>query len=189
MTEKELKNLNRADLLEMLLSLSKENEQLKEQLEEAQKKVENKKITVKQLGNIAEASLQLNGVFTAAQAACDQYIENVKMMVTQHKKQCAKQEKETTQECERMLQEASQQSVGILAEANGQYDSILAEANQQYQDIVEEANQYADNIVTEAQQKCDAIWEGLYEKIKEATGYDFDMKYLLYERFGVDMDG
>lgn len=177
MTEKELKNLSRADLLEMLLSLSKENEQLKEHLEEAQKKVENKKITVKQLGNIAEASLQLNGVFTAAQAACDQYIENVKMMVAQHKKQCARQEKETTQECERML-----------AEANEQYDGILAEANQQYGDIVEEANQYADNIITEAQQRCDAIWEELYEKIKEATGYDFDMKYLLYERFGVDME-
>lgn len=177
MTEKELKNLNRADLLEMLLSLSKENEKLKEQLEEAQKNVENKKITVKKLGNIAEASLQLNGVFDAAQAACDQYIENVKMMVAQCKKQCAKQEKETNEECERMLQEAGRQS-----------EDILEDANQQYREIVEEAQQYADNIIIEAQQKCDVIWEDLHEKIKEATGYDFDMKYLLFERFGVDME-
>lgn len=51
MTEKELKNLTRADLLEMLLAQSKENEQLKIQLEETQKKLANRKIAVKQVGN------------------------------------------------------------------------------------------------------------------------------------------
>ena len=187
MTEKEMKNLTRADLLEMLLEQSKENEQMKIQLEEAQKKLANRKIAVKQVGNIAEASLQLNGVFTAAQEACDQYIENVKMMVAQHRKQCVKQERETAAECERLLTEAKQESESMLAEAHEQYDNILAQANQQYSEIVEEATEKADNMIIEATQRCDAIWEELYYKIKEASGYDFDMQYLLYERFGVEM--
>lgn len=188
MTEKELKNLTRADLLEMLLEQSKENEQMKIQLEDAQKKLANRKIVVKEVGNIAEASLQLNGVFTAAQEACDQYIENVKLMVAKHRKQCVKQERETAAECEKRLAEAKEQSEAMLADAHEQYDNILAQANQHYSEIVEDAKQQADNMIIEAEQRCDAIWEELHEKIKEASGYDFDMQYLLYERFGVEME-
>lgn len=187
MTEKELKNLTRADLLEMLLAQSKENEELKIQLEDVQKKLASRKIAVKQVGNIAEASLQLNGVFTAAQEACDQYIENVKMMVTQHKRQCTKMEKETREECEQMLEDTRQQCESMSQEAQQQYDSILEEANQQYSQIVEDATQQADNMIIEATERCDAIWEELYYKIKDASGYDFDMQYLMYERFGVEM--
>ena len=78
MTDKELKKLKRIELLEMLIEQSKENEELKRQLEEANKKLESREIMLKQSGSIAEAALKLNGVFEAAEKAAKQYLENVK---------------------------------------------------------------------------------------------------------------
>ena len=78
MTDKELRKLKRGELLEMLLEQSRENEELKKQLYDMQKKLENRDIILKESGSIAEAALKLNGVFEAAEKAAEQYLENIR---------------------------------------------------------------------------------------------------------------
>ncbi len=78
MTERELKRLRRADLLEILLELSQENEQLKKDLADAQAQLEDRRIRLEEAGSIAEAALELNGVFEAAQKACQEYLDNIR---------------------------------------------------------------------------------------------------------------
>lgn len=78
MTDRELKKLSRADLLELLLAESRENEQLRAQLAEANARLASRQIEIENAGSIAEAALQLNGVFQAAQAAAEQYLENIR---------------------------------------------------------------------------------------------------------------
>lgn len=73
----DLKKLKRADLLEMLIASEREREALELQLQEVTAKLESREILLQQAGSIAEAALRLNGVFEAAQAAADQYLENV----------------------------------------------------------------------------------------------------------------
>lgn len=80
MTDKELRKLNRKDLLEMLIQQGKELEELRTQLNEAQERLKDRRITVDKAGSIAQAALQLNGVFEAAQKAADQYLENLRMI-------------------------------------------------------------------------------------------------------------
>ncbi|MEE1282719.1 MAG: DNA repair protein [Acutalibacteraceae bacterium] len=80
MTDKELRKLSRADLLEMLLMQSKEVERLRSELDEANRKLENRKILLENSGSIAEAALKINEVFEAAQLAADQYLENIKQI-------------------------------------------------------------------------------------------------------------
>lgn len=58
--------------------LNLEVQQLQQQLQDKQQQLESRDIDVVEAGSIAEAAMRLNGVFEAAQAACDQYIENVK---------------------------------------------------------------------------------------------------------------
>lgn len=99
MTSKELKRLRRTDLMEMLLELSKENVQLRQQLEEANARLEDRQLRVEQAGSLAEAALQLNGVFAAAQAACEQYEYNVRL-------HCQELEEQTRRECERIRSQA-----------------------------------------------------------------------------------
>ena len=78
MTDKELRRLKRVDLLELLISQSRENELLRQQLEGARQALAERQIKLAKAGSIAEAALFLNGVFEAAQKAADQYVENVK---------------------------------------------------------------------------------------------------------------
>lgn len=77
MTHKELKRLRRSDLMEMLLELSKENLRLQEELQEANRKLEEREIAIAECGSLAEAALKLNRIFEDAQAACDQYRYNL----------------------------------------------------------------------------------------------------------------
>ncbi len=77
MTEKELKKLNRAELLEIMLAQQTELEKLQAELAEARAELENREIKLRELGSIAEASIGLTDVFTEAQKAADLYLQNV----------------------------------------------------------------------------------------------------------------
>ena len=80
MTEKELKKLNRKQLLELLLRQTERVEALEQELNETKQKLEDRRITEMEAGSIAEAALKLNKVFEAAEAAAAQYVDNVRML-------------------------------------------------------------------------------------------------------------
>ena len=75
--EKQLRRLRRMDLMELLLSQAQEIESLQERVVELEDKLKRREIIVAEAGSIAEAALKLNKVFESAQAAADQYLENV----------------------------------------------------------------------------------------------------------------
>ena len=112
MTEKELRRLSRGDLLEMLLTLTRENEQLREELEEARKQLESRAIAIDNAGSLAEAALQLNDVFGVAQAACEQYSQNLQYR-TEHQQEL----------CDEMLREAEEKSARMLENAKREADA------------------------------------------------------------------
>lgn len=80
MTDKELKRLSRAQLLEMLLAQMEENEKLNQQLKKAQDALADRRIAIENVGSLAEAALKLNGVFEAADQAARQYLVNIRCM-------------------------------------------------------------------------------------------------------------
>lgn len=80
MTNKELKRMNRKELLEMLIEQEKENERLREEVQNLNDKLASKNILLDQTGSIAEASIKINGVFEAAEAAVEQYKLNIKRL-------------------------------------------------------------------------------------------------------------
>lgn len=80
MTDKELRRLSRAELLEMLLAQTEENERLRKRLVEVERSLDDRRIEASRAGSLAEASLRLNGVFQAADQAANQYLENVRRL-------------------------------------------------------------------------------------------------------------
>lgn len=78
MTEKELRMLKRAELLEIMVEQSKKIDELEAEIEYLKEKLNSRKILIEEAGSIAEASLRLNEVFEAVQKAADQYLDNVK---------------------------------------------------------------------------------------------------------------
>lgn len=124
MTEKELQKLTRQDLLQLLLEAEKENEKLRGEIETLRAEAADKRILMDKVGSIAEASLLINGVFSAAQEAADQYVLNVKRVcderaerirqaddVLQKAQTEAKQLREAAEVlCRKMLRQAKEES-------------------------------------------------------------------------------
>ena len=88
MTDKELRRLSRSELLEMMISLTEENEKLKNRLEQVEAQLQKRRIVINKAGSIAEAALVLNGVFQAAEAAAQQYLESVQRISGQQAAIC-----------------------------------------------------------------------------------------------------
>ena len=118
MTEKELKRLTRADLLEMLIAQSEELRQVKERLKTAEAALANRVIEIDNAGSIAEASLRLNGVFEAAQAACEQYTENIRLLSERSQLVCRRMEEESREQAERLLEQTRRRCEAMEAQAN-----------------------------------------------------------------------
>ena len=88
MTDKELRRLSRSELLEMLIAQTEENSQLKIRLEQAEAQLRDRRIELDKAGSLAEAALSLNGVFQAAEAAAQQYLENIQRISSQQDTIC-----------------------------------------------------------------------------------------------------
>ena len=114
MTNKELKKLSRADLLELLLVQTRESERLKKKLSAAEKELAERQLRMSAVGTLAEAMVEVNGVMAAAQAAADQYLENIAAM-----------EAETKKKCDQMIQAAQMEVRRILDEARAGAGDIL----------------------------------------------------------------
>lgn len=125
MTEKDLRKLNRTDLLELLLQQSYEMELLREELEAAKSQLSNRTIVMEQAGSIAEAALQLNGIFAAAENACAQYMDSIKNLSGRQEEVCQKMVEETRQKCDKMLADAKYQSDVYWEAVNKKVDQLL----------------------------------------------------------------
>ena len=77
MADKELRRLNRRELLEILIEQMEENKRLHSQMEILQEELSNRRIMIEKAGSIAEAALALNQVFESADKAARQYLESV----------------------------------------------------------------------------------------------------------------
>ena len=85
MKEKDLRMLKRVELLDMLIeqgrlvdAQAEEIKKLKEECEELNRKLEDRKVSLEKTGSLAEASLKIAKVFLAAEDAAKIYLENLK---------------------------------------------------------------------------------------------------------------
>lgn len=87
MQDKEIRQLSRADLIEVIYQLQLEKETLTKENEQLRDLLGRQKIKAEQAGSLAEAALSLSGVFQKAQEAADIYLRNIaEMQETEVKK-------------------------------------------------------------------------------------------------------
>ena len=134
MTDQELKKLHRSDLLELLIAQEKENEQLRSQILQLKQRLEDRTIALERAGSIAEASLQINGVFRAAQDAAAQYLDNIQRLSGQQEEICRRLEAETQEACRRMEEETRRTCQEQLSSAQQAADRYWTEARQRMEE-------------------------------------------------------
>lgn len=169
MTDVELRKLKRTELLEMLIAASRENETLRTQVEELNRKLEDRNIAVSNLGSIAEASLQLNGVFEAAQAAAEQYLENVR----NHEQSVQIKTAAAEEEARRSVSDAEARAKYIVDEATQQAEALLNDARQKALLTEQDARMKAESYWATVSQRLEAFYtehKGLQEMLHMLDG-------------------
>ena len=157
MTDKELQKLKRAELLEIMLNLQSENDRLKSENEKLKLAVNERSITLQDAGNIAEAALQLNGVFKAAQEAADVYIENIRKLNEQKEKMCNEAIKNAENEAGEIIAKAESYNAEMQEKALEEYNRTINEAKNEQSRMINDTNARCLSKIKEIQDKCNAI--------------------------------
>lgn len=121
MTEKELKRLSRAELLELLLLQTRETERAQTRVKQLEEALSKRQLKIREAGDLAHAVLAVNGVMETAQRAAKQYLENIEQMQSETKERCAEIIEKARQEAERIIREAKE------AQKEPDTDQILEE--------------------------------------------------------------
>jgi len=143
MAEKDLRKLSRLDLLDMLIELSAELQNVKAKLAQAEAKLQEREIAIDEAGSIAEAALQINDVYAVTDAACRQYVENVRLLSERQERICAQRDRESKIRAEQML----------------------AQTQKTCEDMEKNTKILCDRMVREAKTESARCWMELEEKL------------------------
>lgn len=143
MTDKDLRRLSRAELLDILYEQQKRYEDSLAENQALRQQLEDRTLRIASAGSIAEAAIQVNGVFEAAQAAADQYLTSVKAATAE----MVQKADEAQRQREAILENARQEAAGIVQAAQAQADQLLAGANAQIDTRWKEFQKNADALI------------------------------------------
>ena len=133
LTERELRKLSRADLLQMLIEQSEELNDLREKYAEAQAALEKRELVLDEAGSIADAVFKLNGIFESAQTASQQYLDNIKALAHRREVLCVQRENECLEKIGRLLTETEKRCAKMENDAKIRSAEILAAAREESQ--------------------------------------------------------
>lgn len=161
MTDKELRHLSRSELLQMMVAQGRELEELRTRLERTETALRRREIAMDRSGSIAEAALQLNGVFDAAEAACQQYTENIRELSGRQQEICDKMERESREKAQALLQEAQQRKEAMERETAERCQAMERETAARCQELERRAQE----AESQAQNAAQSAWESLSAKL------------------------
>ena len=138
MTDKELKKLNRGELLEMLLSLSRENDELKAKVAELEAKMSDRQLAIDNAGSLAEASLKINGVFETAQQAAEQYLENIRTLNDRQQAICDARDKESEEKARALIRDTRVKCETMEKVTSEKCSRMTTEARERVNRIIED---------------------------------------------------
>lgn len=141
---KELKSLNRSELIDIIYQMKKSEEELQKENERLRKKLENKRITLSRAGSIAEASLALTDIFDTAQSAADSYLAEIKRRHMSVEKECEMLVENARKEADAILRDAQQQRQALSAESKKAYAMLRKKETQIRSDEAALAGREAD---------------------------------------------
>ena len=123
MTDKEFKRLSRAQLIDIIYQLQVKQDEITAENEKLKTALADKRLRVKNAGNLAEAALEIHNVMQSAQDAAAHYLEEIRVMHT-----------EAEEECRRLLEKTQKDAENIIALAregkasyNAELEAIMKE--------------------------------------------------------------
>lgn len=108
MTDKQLRHLSKADLIDIIYQMKQTEEELRDELAQTQEKLDKRELKIGEAGSIAEAVVGLSGVFEAAQAAADEYLAQIRTANADTERRCAEMVAQAQARCDAADEEIRQ---------------------------------------------------------------------------------
>jgi len=168
MPDRELRHMSRTELVEIIFALKQSEDQLKAENAALTAKLEDRQLRIENAGSIAQAALELNKVFEAAQAAADDYVASVRAAIPG-----------SDEAAETLQAQARAEAQQIVEQARTDAESLKAQARQECQAITDEAERRRRQteadckaLLDKTQQEVRARWEEFDRRASEVLdGY------------------
>lgn len=168
MTDEALRRLKRPELLELLVAQEKEKTALQEKLAQAEQALADRRIQLEEAGDIAQAALQLNGVFEAAQAAAAQYLDTVRSKGDETERRCAQLEESCRARAEKVESEAAARAAALEAETQAKCQTLEAETKAR-----------CEQMVAQAEAETKEFWDMVSRRLEEFYAEHAGLRELL----------
>lgn len=172
--DKTLQKMKRAEILELLLEQSRNNDSLKLQLEEKtavigelKKQLTDRKIDIQNAGTIAEASFKLNGVFDAADKAAQQYLENLQELYRKEDELYSVKEAAVENRCSALLQATHERCEFMKEDTQKKCEELMASTLQKCEEREKESEERCRALDLKAKTDVDNRWNELSKRLEE----------------------
>lgn len=113
MNNKELKHLNRRELVDIIYQLKKNEQEMQEEIKKLKEELQDKRIGLSQAGSIADAAMSVTDVFAVAQKTADIYLNEILIMKEDTEKKCAEMIEEAEKKVEKILSVSEKRIAGL----------------------------------------------------------------------------
>ena len=127
MPDRELRHMRRTELVEIILALKQSEDRLRAENAALSAQLQERQIHIENAGSIAQAALELNKVFEAAQAAADEYVASV--LAANKNTDAANLKARTQQQCDAETEAAARKRAQTEADCK----AMLARTQQEIQ--------------------------------------------------------
>ena len=155
----EIKKLGKKELRELLATERAKNRELTEEIEDLRSRVEQaekEEKVINDAGTLAEASLMLSGIFSAADDAAGKYVENVKRLNNRQEAICAARDESSRKQAEVTVTDARRRAEEMLNEAVDRSKKMLSDAAKKSEELLSAAKRRADDYYADTKAKTDA---------------------------------
>lgn len=131
MISKDLKKLNRRELVDIIYQLKKNDQQKQEEIAALEAALQEKRIKIASAGSVADAAAEVTQLLTAAQNTANLYLEEIASMKEDTEKECNQKIEEARKTVDEILANGEKQ----FAELNAQYQAAYQKWEQLQQEI------------------------------------------------------
>ena len=172
MPDRELRRMRRAELVEIILALKQTEDRLRAENAALSAQLQERQIHIENAGSIAQAALELNKVFEAAQAAADEYVASVRAankntdaaanaLRAQAEAEAANLKARTQKECDEQAEAAARSRAQTEADCKAMLARTQQEIRQRWAAFDRRASELLDGyhstefLPEERAEKCD----------------------------------
>lgn len=183
MTEKELRWARKSALRSiideqsaLISALKEENEWLRRNLTDAEAQLEDRTIRLSKAGSLADASLEINQMFSTAQNTANLYLENIKIRKEEQEALCQKLETESREKADK-----------LMADTKEAVDLLMSDAKKRSEEMIHSAREESQAYWDSLRAKLDAFYEA-HLGLREMLNIPNAAEYLSSEPVFTDID-